>query len=61
MDDAIKVLHNEYDVLSSAHREEECLVNKRKLKVTSEVENWLQKYDTDMGNNSITRNMLTLR
>jgi IQ domain-containing protein D len=30
------------------HRDEEALARKKKLKIESEVENWIHKYDQDM-------------
>ncbi|KAL9957050.1 hypothetical protein ACROYT_G038634 [Oculina patagonica] len=32
-----------------AHRESELALRKRKYKIETEVENWIQKFDTDMG------------
>lgn len=32
-----------------AHRESELALRKRKYRIETEVENWIQKYDTDMG------------
>ncbi|XP_067938209.1 dynein regulatory complex protein 10-like [Watersipora subatra] len=45
--------HNElkakHDNLTSEHREEEQTLRRKKWKIETEVENWIQKYDQDMG------------
>ncbi|XP_035691093.1 dynein regulatory complex protein 10-like [Branchiostoma floridae] len=35
--------------LTAEHRESELALRKRKFKIETEVENWIQKYDADMG------------
>lgn len=49
----IKRIEKEYTDNVALHREEESNMRKKKAKVEAEVENWLAKYDQDMGINTI--------
>jgi len=39
----------QYNALLAEHRERELALRKKKFQVETEVENWIQKYDSDMG------------
>lgn len=45
----IDQLEDQYNRMVQEHRENEQLLRKRKYKIETEVENWIQKYDQDMG------------
>ena len=46
-------LRIQLDNLISEHRESESNLRSRKYKLETEVENWLQKYDSDMGDRQV--------
>merc|ERR1711916_103303 len=46
--DTIEKLKQKLAEETKAHRETELVLRKRKFKIETEVENWINKYDTDM-------------
>ncbi|XP_071849105.1 dynein regulatory complex protein 10-like [Apostichopus japonicus] len=45
----VQKLRNKLAAMTAEHRESELTLRKRKYKIETEVENWIQKYDQDMG------------
>ncbi|KAJ8044121.1 Dynein regulatory complex protein 10 [Holothuria leucospilota] len=45
----VQKLRNKLATMTAEHRDSELTLRKRKYKIETEVENWIQKYDQDMG------------